>query len=134
MIELANIAKPVLLAQKLPYLRSLTCRLYQNDLTPDGETSAGDFVEATFDGYVDKPLSSFGPTYLNSSKRGETDTCKLIWVTTGNPQYQLIYGYYATDPMGYLIFSERFDAGPFAVNGSGLPLEMVISFEEETLR
>ena len=134
MIELIDRAKPVLLRLKLPYLRALRVRLFQNEWTPSGSDTAADYTEATFVGYAPQPLTDFGPTYLNTGQQGETDTCAHIWTQAVADPVNVIYGYYVTDPNGYVIFAERNTAGAVRMDRIGAVYSLRIAFLEDTLR
>jgi hypothetical protein len=134
MIEIVNAAKPVLLTRKLPYLRSLTLRLYMNDWTPSGIDEADDYEECTFAGYSSQSLSDFGPAYLNAFGQGQSDTYNHQWIMPSLTPTNSIYGYFVTDSNGYLIFADRREEGPFEMDGIGATFDLVINFLEDTLR
>lgn len=131
-IVLTNPVKRILLALELPYFRTLTIHLYQNDLTPTGETVLGDFEESTFAGYAPQSLPDWSPTYTNSLQRGETDYPLLVWSLTG-PPFQAIYGYYVTHPTDGLVWSERNPNAPFYINISRRRFSLLLRVQLDTL-
>lgn len=134
-IVINDLAKPVLLTLKLPYLRSLVLRLYQNDYTPvDGPDEASSYVEADFSGYEPQDLSDLGNAYLNEFGLGESDTETHEWTQNNDVPENTIYGYYVTDVNGYLIFAERNEDGPVVMDHVGATYEMILNFLEDMLR
>jgi hypothetical protein len=134
MIVLANEAKPVLLMLKLSYLRTLNLRLFKNDITPDGDTEVSDFAEADFPGYAPQTLADLGTPYLNPIDMGQSDTGPHEWTMSGPSPTNVIYGYYATNLDGYLIFAERNAQGPVPMMSSGATYSLIVHFMEDTLR
>lgn len=93
---------------------SFIIRLYVNDLTPQvGVTLPGDFLEASFDGYTQYPLDSWGaPTSVYPHAVSEHPL--LLWACTGSGGgAQTVYGYWVTDGTGLLLWAERFDTPVF---------------------
>jgi hypothetical protein len=126
-------AKPVLLGLKLPYLRKLVLRLYQNDYTPIPVDEASSYVEADFTGYEPQHLDDLSPAYLNGWDVGESDTGPHIWLVTLDDIPNDIYGYYVTDENGYLIFAERDADAPTAMVDEGDTYTLIINFLEDYL-
>lgn len=134
MIVLQNDAKPVLLGQKLPYMRKLTLRLFQNFKAFDGDSTTDDFVEATFAGYLAQDLRDLGRPYKNRNNQGESDTCPHTWRVNAPGPPNDIYGYYVTDANGWLIFFDVRGATPTRMSDVGATYTLVINFLEDTLR
>jgi hypothetical protein len=134
MIELMNAAKPVLLQLKLKYLKTLSLRLFKNDIEPRGTNTADDYVEADFPGYVAQDLSDFGRAYENRHGQGQADTCTHEWRMNAPSPANLVYGYFVTDPYGWLIFADRNPDGPVAMNRVDARYTLRINFLEDTLR
>lgn len=134
MIELMNAAKPVLLQLKLPYLKTLSLRLFKNDIHPSGTNTADDYVEADFPGYEPQTLADFGRAYQNRQGQGQADTCTHEWRMTMSSPANNVYGYFCTDPYGWLIFADRNPEGPVAMNRVDARYTLRINFLEDTLR
>lgn len=123
-----------LLNQKLDYLGGLYIHLFQNDITPTATTIATDFTEATFPGYATQLLGAWGFAYLEV-ERACTIHDPVLWMMTGASPTNDIYGYYITDALGHLIYSERKEDPPVPapMNEIGDTYVVVPKFCEDTL-
>lgn len=96
----------------------MTIRLYGNNVTPTGLTTAAAFTEIAGGGYANKPLTfanwNISPGDPSIAVYNATQT----WTFTGIINAPgTVYGYYITrNSDGLLILSERFPAGviPFS--------------------
>ncbi len=97
---------------------NLSLKLYGNNVTPSGSSSAASFTEIAGGGYLAKPL-----TFVNWSITGGDPSVAIYslvqkWTFTGPINAPgTIYGYYVTrDSDGKLMWAERFSAGvvPFS--------------------
>jgi len=84
-------------------------RLYQNNYTPSGTTTAIDFTEANFSNYADKTIARIDwatPT-TNANNKAESSVAVQSWTcgTVGNT----IYGYYIIGSVsGKVLWAEKF--------------------------
>ena len=102
---------------------ALTMRLYSNNATPSGSSSAASFTEVTGGGYANKPLTFAHWTIVAGDPSTATYDAAQVWTftgATGGPG--TIYGYYVTrNSDGKLMWAERFPPAnvPFTpINGS----------------
>lgn len=95
---------------------SVLFRLFQNNRVPGVNDVAGDYTEATFDGYGSIPGVSWSVSTIVAG-RALTAAAPLVWICTGATTPNQIYGVYATDvATGKLLWAERLP---------GLPIPMV---------
>lgn len=132
-IVLCNAYKPTLLQQQVALLNSLVLHLYQNNYTPLGTSVAGDFTEATFDGYAAQNLTTFAAAFLNGANLGETDAGLYTFTQTGVVVTNNIYGYYVTTAGGVLAFGERNAGAPVSMSTTGLSYVVNALFKLDTL-
>lgn len=102
----------VMLAKIVPYLNTLTIRLFCTDYWPTVLTTEADLVEPTFDGYAGQRVKTFGTVYLAEGNRAESDASTYTWTVGPAGGTDAIYGYWFTDSTGHAIFGERFPDGP----------------------
>lgn len=92
-------------------LPNFTLHLYDNDYTPDDDTTASDFTEATFTGYAAIAIlrSEFGAPAIIAHVAYITRTpVPSFECTAGGPD--LVYGWYLlTDDDDTVIAAQRFD-------------------------
>lgn len=105
-----------------------TLKLYKNNYTPVGTSTAANFTEADFSGYSAKTLTYSSWTTASSvSNVAKTTYADQTW-TSGSTQ--TVYGYYVVDASGNLIFAELFS--PQADLVASTPLVVSPSFTLET--
>lgn len=92
------------------YLETLTYHLFQNNLVPTTASRIGDLTESTFPGYLDEPTPTWSAPSLVSGVAVST-AAQIVFSCTGGGG-QNVYGYYATDPGGTLVFSDRYAGAP----------------------
>jgi hypothetical protein len=97
----------------------LSIHLFQNNIVPTPANVIADFTEATFDGYAPLALTALAGPF-----RQPDGSFRILndWAfqMTGSTTPNLIYGYWAEDHTGALIFAERWPA----------PVSMVDAFSE----
>ena len=97
---------------------ALTMRLYGNNVTPTGATTAAAFTEIAGGGYANKPLIFANWNISAGDPSIAVYNASQVWTFTGVIDAPgTIYGYYITrDSDGLLILAERFPAGviPFS--------------------
>jgi hypothetical protein len=103
----------------------LTLRLYQNDWEPSPDDDAGDYVQATFTGYAGLDLDDFAAAFLNADLKAECTAPAKVYTQTAAAPANVIYGYYATNAAGLLIYAERNPAGGVQMNQAGLTYTVV---------
>ena len=84
-------------------------RLYQNNYTPSGTTTATDFTEANFSNYAEKTIacSDWATPTTNVNNKAESSVSVQSWTcgTVGNT----IYGYYIIGSVsGKVLWAEKF--------------------------
>lgn len=97
---------------------ALTLKLYGNDVTPSGSSSAASFNEIAGGGYTNKPLTFANWTITAGTPSTGVYNATQIWIFTGpiDPPGS-IYGYFVTrNSDGKLMWAERFPSGqvPFS--------------------
>lgn len=100
----------------------LTCKLYQNDVTPDKDTVIGDLTEATFSGYAPVTITgwNFGSVGLDAEDRAVTVGDNVpIFTHSGGATDNMIYGYYVVDNVGALMWVQRIDEAPVPIDAAG---------------
>jgi hypothetical protein len=89
---------------------AMTLKLYSNNVTPTGATTAAAFTEVTGGGYASKALTFANWSIVSGDPTTGTYNAVQTWTftgATGGPG--TIYGYYVTrDSDGKLMFAERF--------------------------
>lgn len=97
---------------------ALTLKLYSNNVTPSGASSAAAFTEVTGGGYASKPLTFANWVISAGDPSSAVYNATQQWTftgATGGPG--TIYGYYVTrNSDGKLMWAERFPSAvvPFA--------------------
>jgi hypothetical protein len=100
-------------------VRSVTLRLFKNDITPIEADVVGTYTEATFTGYAAIPMPS-----ANWTISGTTPTTAVgsqqTFASTANQTLQDIYGWYiTTDTDNELVFAFRFSDAPRPIQNNG---------------
>lgn len=90
-------------------------QLYQNDVTPDANSTVDQFEEATFPGYAQVQLT-MSAVSLNSENIPVSQSNLCHFQPTDDTLANTIYGIYITDSDGALIVAERFDT-PITLDG-----------------
>lgn len=97
---------------------ALTMKLYSNNVTPVGTTTAAAFTEVTGGGYASKPLTFANWTITSGDPSQAIYTSTQQWTFTGPTSGPgTVYGYFVTrNSDGKLMWSERFPTAlvPFA--------------------
>lgn len=97
---------------------ALTLRLYGNNVTPTGTTTAGAFTEIAGGGYTNKALTFGNWTITSGDPSTAVYNTTQEWTFTGVIDAPgTIYGYYVTrNSDGKLMWSERFPSAivPFS--------------------
>src|SRR5262245_15601045 len=104
----------------------LECRLFVNDFTPVVGMTAGDFVEAAFDGYAPVELvwsEWSAPAFTDERQETAFGDSPLEWVNAGSTQ--TVYGYYFFDPDSEEVWlAEAFATPRTLTTGATLQLEL----------
>ena len=97
---------------------ALTLKLYGNNATPSGSSSAASFTEIAGGGYVSKPLTFANWGIVSGDPSVATYNAMQTWDFTGVINAPgTVYGYFVTrNSDGKLMWAERFPAAnvPFA--------------------
>lgn len=115
----------LVLALLTPYLNNCWLRLFVNDIVPSWNTQLVDLVEASFDGYQPIQLTTWGGPIVTTQNTAMIQNSTRVFSFTGDGSPATIYGYYVTDPNGYLAFLER-DPGAPVVLGPSNPSYAVL--------
>jgi hypothetical protein len=108
----------------------LRIKLYQNDVTPSGSNSAGDFTEASFIGYVNQLLSTWTITPGEVPKAQHTE---ITFEASADQPAQNIYGYYIVrTTTGDLILARRFVGAPYSIQvlGDAIAVTPILSAKD----
>lgn len=94
-------------------------RLFTNNLTPDLDSIASDFTEATWAGYaVQQPvLADF--SIATAGHLSTAIASPVVFTNTSGAPVNT-YGYYVTDDSGALIAAARFDSAPEVIVDDGI--------------
>lgn len=90
-------------------LDGVTIKLYQNDFVPGPDSVLGDFTVATFTGYATSAEIAWAGPVNADDGTPELVGQRLIFTATDAAEPNTIYGYYALDSGGALLWAERFD-------------------------
>ena|SRR3990167_5897932 len=102
--------------------KPLVLHLYRNDITPGKIDTARNYEEAQFGGYSPVALSASG--WLWDGNRAKYPDQEFL--ANGNDS-ELVYGYYVTfKENSLLLWAERFDTGPAAMNVLGDRLTLAL--------
>jgi len=103
------------------YLNTLVCRIFVNDISPDGDTVEGELDECEDAGYEAVENVGFEESFTNDDDQGETTAPRLLWQFDHNGTDFTVYGVYFTDPNdeGGIVMSERY-ATPLTVDEPGI--------------
>lgn len=88
----------------------MTIKLFQNDMTPSPGSVLGDFTVATFTGYATSGAIVWAGPVNADDGTPELVGQRLIFTATDGAVTNTIYGYYALDAGGGLLFAERFES------------------------
>lgn len=104
--------------------RGLTLHLFANNVYPKRGDIPGTYDEPIGGGYLPQRL----PDELWQKTRGDYSRDSLIGIRIefGGP-VGLIYGYYVTDDDNSVVWSERFEDGPYEIQQAGEYIELDIS-------
>ena len=106
-------------------------RLFQNDVTPDQDTTDGTFTEANFQGYESVTLvrGDWDAATTNQSGRAESrySNAPLTFTCTGTGN--TIYGYWVetADPSPTVLYAQKFDNMKPMGNGDSLNINPIFS-------
>lgn len=84
-------------------------RLYQNDITPSVDSILTDFTVATFTGYANKTIATWGATYVDVNDKATTVAPLQTFAATAATVGNTVYGCYYLDSGGALVWAARFD-------------------------
>lgn len=80
----------------------LTCHLFQNGFAPNVNTVLGDYLEATFNGYLPITPVTWGAVYLDGNGNANVSAQTMQYEATDGVVENTIYGYYMTQIVGSL--------------------------------
>lgn len=87
---------------------SLSCRLFKNNLTIDANTVVGDFTIADYSGYSNQAFT-LGTPATDGDGKAYSLSGDISFPLAGSGT-QTVYGWYALNNTGGLIFAKKFDA------------------------
>lgn len=104
--------------------RGLTLHLFSNDVYSKRGDMPGTYDEPIGGGYLPQRL----PDELWQKDRGDysRDSMRGIRIEFGGPVGP-VYGYYVTDDANAVIWSERFEDGPYDIQQAGEFIEIDLS-------
>lgn len=106
------------------------CRLFTNDFTPTDTSTFLDFTEAVYDGYGSQNLTRTPVLTSIGAGLGTRSTYQVLtFVATDSLIVENIYGYFVTDALNNLLWSERFASAPFVMVGTFTPITIQAVFE-----
>lgn len=90
-------------------------RLFQNDYVPDANTLLADLTVATYSGYANKTIATWGDPFLDPAGLATSLAPLQEFEQTADTITNIIYGAYYLDSGGALVWAERFeDSVPMA--------------------
>lgn len=106
-LVLVNNGRTTLANQLRTYFNANTyLKLFQNNHTPVRGDTAASYTEATFGGYAQITLNSWGAASLTADFHALLTEIVRTFVCTGAPFTNTIYGYYIVDGGGNLLWAE----------------------------
>lgn len=115
-LVIVNNGRTTLLSQLRTWFNSNTfLKLFINNHTPVRGDVAADYTEATFGGYAQYTLSSWGAPALTADFHALITEIVRTFVCTGAPFTNVVFGYYVVDGGGALLWAELAPAS-FAVD------------------
>lgn len=110
-----NIALEALTNKTAP--QNLVLKLFKNNVTPDENSTAATFQEATFPGYA--PITLAGADWASAAGGSIQTSAQKSWTCSG-ASIDDIYGYFIVQEVsGTLVCAKRDDNAPLAVRNSG---------------
>jgi len=103
-------------------------RLFQNDITPDRKTLVADLDIATYTGYANKTIATWGAPYLDVNGLASCVAPLQTFAATGDAISNTVYGAYYLDSGGDLVWAVRF-SDPWTFNSTGDTYNMVPLFQ-----
>lgn len=98
---------------------AVTIRLFKNNTTPgDGDTAAS-YTEADFNGYSSQAAAGWSAASGDGVGRAFTQATQLVFTKAAGGTTNLIYGYYAVDGGGNLLWAERDPNAPIPMVSTG---------------
>lgn len=118
MLVIPDVGKRNILAMMASYMTANTCqvKLYKANVTPGPGTLLAALTEADFSGYAAQDLTT--PTVepdLDGNNRGVLAFDEVAFEHNGGGTGNDIYGYFAVDDAGDLLWAERFGDAPRSV-------------------
>lgn len=98
---------------------SVTIRLFKNDTTPGDTDTAASYVEADFNGYSSQAAGGWSAAAGDGVGRAFTQATQLVFTKAAGGTTNQIYGYYAVDGSGNLLWSERDPNAPIPMVNTG---------------
>lgn len=98
-------------------------RLYTNDVTPDKDSEADDFTEATFTGYAAQ-TPAWSNLYRKANGNWGVDIGVNEYICSADlEEGEQVYGWYATNGSGEFVMGGRFsEPVPIALEGDNVLL------------
>lgn len=114
------------LVSKDTTIKTLTLRLFSNNITVSETTTATELTEVTSgNGYTSISLS--GSSWVESVTGSNLSYPTQTWTFTG-PKGN-IYGYYVSDSAGKVLWAEKFPSGPYNVQNDGDVINVNITLQ-----
>jgi len=88
------------------WLKSLTLRLYVNPHSPAVGDGSGAYTQASFPGYAPFAWTTWGAPVLDANNNDQYTAPDATFTCSGGGAVQNVYGYYATDGGGAVVFAE----------------------------
>lgn len=96
---------------------SWSLRLFKNDVVPSEASVVSTFTIADFTGYSSSTATGWGAPTMSGGKAVSLGLLRTFVVGTPVVTTNNIYGYYIVESnTGLLIYAERFDPAPIAMN------------------
>lgn len=121
-----DIACRKILGHLLGGMIHMNLHLYVNNLTPDLNTTLGDFTVASFTGYLTQSVAA-ADFSVSTAGHLSTGIADPVAFTNSSGGPVSVYGYYLTGDDGALIGCARFDSAPLTIDdGDSLPVVPII--------
>lgn len=129
-IIVPNVGLATLLDDLTAVWGTVDIHLYDNNYVPVHGSVVGDFNEASFSGYAPVAVTSWSPAAPTGVDHEQSTGSTVQWAAPGVGLPINLYGYYATDPGGNLLFAERFPSPPVVLSIAGQVLSITIVFTD----
>lgn len=112
-----------------PLAGTVLLKLFTNDITPAPGDDAGDYTEATFDGYAAKDISAgFGAPVQDEPGIYSSKTALQTWDAPALGPAEVVRGIFVTVD-GDLFLAKKFDA-PITMEVGGDPISLRVIYRQ----